>query len=139
MQFNTRKRRQNPTIIIISLIDVLIVVLIFLIVTTTFKQQPAVTLALPESSQAKSGASPNALDVTISKQGLLYLKKDPVTVDKLQNDLTEAVRANPEISLVIRADKEAPWGKVLSVFGAAKAVGITRIVSDVQLPASQGQ
>jgi biopolymer transport protein ExbD len=137
MQFTERKRRQNPTVIIISLIDVLIVVLIFLIVTTTFKQQPAVALSLPESNQAKPGTSPNALDVTISKQGVIYLKKDPVTLEKLQSDLTDAARANPEISLVIRADKEAPWGKVLGVFGAARAAGITKTVSDVQVPGAQ--
>src|SRR5271168_4506465 len=99
MQFNTRKRRQTPTVIIISLIDVLIVVLIFLIVTTTFKQQPAIALALPVSSQPKAGASPNALEVTISKQGVLYLKKDPMTLPKLLEGLTEAVRANPNVSL----------------------------------------
>ena len=44
--------------IIVALIDILIVMLIFIIVTSTFKQQPALKLALPESSQAKkSGAT----------------------------------------------------------------------------------
>jgi biopolymer transport protein ExbD len=72
MQFNVHKRRQTPTVIIISLIDVLLVVLIFLMVTTTFKQQPAVRLALPESRQAKPGATENALVVTIPKQGTMF-------------------------------------------------------------------
>jgi biopolymer transport protein ExbD len=139
MQFTGRKRRQNPTVIIISLIDVLIVVLIFLIVTTTFKQQPAVALSLPQSSQAKPGRSPNALDVTISKQGSVYLKKDPITLEKLQDELAKALRANPEIKVIIRADKDAPWGKVLGAFSAAKAAGVTRIDTDAQIPASQGQ
>src|SRR5271165_5151171 len=98
MQFTTRKRRQTPTVIIISLIDVLIVVLIFLIVTTTFKQQPAVKLSLPESSQTnKAGASDNALLVTIPKQGPIYFKRDPVTLEKLTQLLLEAVRANPNV------------------------------------------
>ncbi len=124
MQFTTRKRRQSPTVIIISLIDVLIVVLIFLMVTTTFKQQPAVALALPESSQPKSGASPDALEVTISKQGPLYFKKDPVTLEKLREDLVEAVRANPNTTLGIRADTDAPVGLLIKVKDAAQAAGI---------------
>ena len=55
------KRVPAVAVIIVALIDVLIVVLIFLMVTTTFKKaQPALKLALPESSQAtKSGASEN--------------------------------------------------------------------------------
>lgn len=124
MQFTTRKRRQSPTVIIISLIDVLIVVLIFLMVTTTFKQQPAVKLVLPDSSQPKAGASPNALEVTISKQGLLYFKKDPVTREKLTADLIEAVRANPKTTLAIRADTDAPFGQVVKVMDAANAAHI---------------
>ena len=60
MKFLVHKRRTAPAIIIVALIDVLIVLLIFLICTTTFKQQPALRLALPESSTAlKSGANEN--------------------------------------------------------------------------------
>ena len=58
MRFLIHKRRNTPTVIIVALVDVLIVLLIFLMVTTTFKQQSALKLTLPESSQAKkSGAN----------------------------------------------------------------------------------
>ncbi|MEO6183544.1 MAG: biopolymer transporter ExbD, partial [Verrucomicrobiota bacterium] len=99
MQFTVRKRRQPPAVIIISLIDVLIVVLIFLMVTTTFKQQPAVKLVLPDSKQARTGASENALIITIPSKGPLSLGTQPVTLDKLQERLMEAVQKNPETSL----------------------------------------
>ena len=137
MQFTTRKRRQSPTVIIISLIDVLIVVLIFLMVTTTFKQQPAVKLALPESTQPKAGASPNALEVTISKQGPLYFKKDPVTLEKLRADLIAAVRANPNTTLGIRADTEAPVGQLIKVRDAAQAANIKSVSVYVHTGAGQ--
>jgi len=56
MRFFVRKRKQTPTVIIVALIDILIVLLIFLMVTTTFKQQPALRLALPESTQSQKSA-----------------------------------------------------------------------------------
>ena len=60
MRFFVHKRRSAPAVIIVALVDVLIVLLIFLMVTTTFKQQVALKLALPESSQAKkTGANEN--------------------------------------------------------------------------------
>ena len=125
MQFSLHKRRQTPTVIIISLIDVLLVVLIFLMVTTTFKQQQAsVQLKLPDSQQARPGATDNALVVTISKDGLLYLKTDPVTPDTLRQKLAAAVRANPQTTLAIRADTEAAWGRVVKVVEAANAAHI---------------
>jgi biopolymer transport protein ExbD len=124
MQFIQRRRRATPTVIIISLIDVLIVVLIFLMVTTAFKQQPSVRLALPESKQAKAGAAENALVVTISKQGPLFLKTEPVTLETLQQRLAQAVRDNPQVTLAIRADTDAPWGQVVKVMDAAKSANI---------------
>jgi biopolymer transport protein ExbD len=125
MQFSTRRRRQPPTIIIVSLIDVLIVVLIFLMATTTFKQMPAIQLALPESKQAKAGSTDNALVVSISKQGVLFLnQRDPVTTDTLQQRLIEAVGRNPQTTLAIRADKETPVGLLVKVMDAAKAANI---------------
>jgi biopolymer transport protein ExbD len=133
MQFSTRRRRPAPTVIIVSLIDVLIVVLIFLMATTTFKQQPALKLALPESNQPKTGATPkNAIIVTITKNGVLYYKTDPVTLEALQRDLTAAARLNPETSIAIRADTDAPWGKVVKVRDAAKAANIKSVSASVQ-------
>lgn len=127
MQFTTRRRRHPPTVIIVSLIDVLIVVLIFLMVTTTFKQQPAVKLALPQSRDAKSGATADAMIVTIPKQGPIYLGTDPVTFDSLSARLKAAAQANPQTSLAIRADTDAPWGEIVKVMDASKEAGIKAV------------
>lgn len=124
MQFIPLRRRAAPTVIIVSLIDVLIVVLIFMMVTTTFKKQPAMALTLPESKQPKSGATDSSLIVTVPKSGPIYLKTDPVTMDALQQRLIEAVHANPQTTLAIRADTDAPFGEIVKVMDAAKAANI---------------
>jgi biopolymer transport protein ExbD len=126
MRFFPRQRRRPPAIIIVALID--IVLLIFLMVTTTFKQQPALKLALPESSQAqKTGASEDApLIVSIDPLGNLRLGADlkPVAIEKLKEELAAAVAKNPEMRLAISADKTAPWGQVVRVMDAAKEAHI---------------
>jgi biopolymer transport protein ExbD len=131
MRFFARKRRQPPAIIIVALIDILIVLLIFLMVTTAFKQQPALKLALPESSQAmKSGANETApLVVTIDPAGVLRLGPDakPVTVDRLKEELVAAAAATPSLKLAISADKAAPFGQIVRVMDAAKAAGIKAV------------
>ncbi|HEX3717460.1 MAG TPA: biopolymer transporter ExbD [Verrucomicrobiae bacterium] len=132
MQFTSRKRRGPPTVIIISLIDVLIVVLIFLMVTTTFKQQPSVKLTLPESKEAKAGSSENLRIVTISKQGVLYLDKDPMTLAKLQEKLVEAAKANPSTTVAVSADADAPWGLVVKVRDAAQSANIKQVNANVK-------
>ena len=128
MKFLTHKRRSAPAVIIVALIDVLIVLVIFLLVTTTFKQQPALRLALPESSQAqKSGANENPpLIVSIDEKGLLRFgpNADVVTPDQLRGQLLEAVRKNPDTKLAVRADKKAPWESIVKVMDLAKSAKV---------------
>lgn len=137
MQFTLRKRRSAPAVIIISLIDVLIVVLIFLMVTTTYKQQPALKLALPESKQQKPGSTDTALIVSIYKQPPIYLNKDPITLDRLQPLLAEAVQKNPQVAVAIRADKDAPFGQIVKVMDAAKAANIKTVSAFTQQGGTQ--
>jgi biopolymer transport protein ExbD len=131
MRFFNKRRRQPPAIIIVALIDILIVLLIFLMVTTTFKQQPALKLALPESSQAqKTGANEDApLVLTIDETGILRLGVDatPVTADSLRDKLVAALAKTPTLKLAISADKKAPFGQIVKVMDAAKAAGIKTI------------
>ncbi len=128
MRFQVRKRRHPPAIIIVALIDILIVLLIFLMVTTTFKQQPALKLALPESSQAqKTGAHETApAVVSIDPQGNLRFGPDgkPVTIERFKQELVLAVTRTPDLKLAISADKAAPFGIIVKVMDAAKEAKI---------------
>ena len=131
MRFHVRKRRQAPAVIIVALIDILIVLLIFLMVTTTFKQQPALRLALPESSQGqKSGAQESApLVVSIDAEGNLRLGAEalPVTAERLKAELLAAVAKTPDLRLAINADKAAPFGQIVRVMDAAKEAKIKMV------------
>ena len=131
MQFYAHKRRQPPAVIIVALIDILIVLLIFLMVTTTFKQQPALKLALPESSQAqKTGAHENPpLVVSIDPKGNLRLGADakPVTVERFKEELLAAIARAPDLKLAISADKMAPFGQIVKVMDVAKETKIKSV------------
>jgi len=128
MRFYFRKRRQPPAVIIVALIDILIVLLIFLMVTTTFKHQPALRLALPESTQAqKTGANEAPpLVVSIDPSGNLRFGPDakPVTADRLKQELLNAASQTPNLRLAISADTKAPFGQIVKVMDAAKEAKI---------------
>jgi biopolymer transport protein ExbD len=115
----------------VALVDVLIVLLIFLMVTTTFKQQSALKLKLPESSQAqKSGANENPpLVVSIDTNGVYYLDKLPKTYEQLKSELISQAAKNPKLVLAINADEKAPWGKVVKIRDAAAEAKITSLVA----------
>ena len=128
MRFLVHKRRNAPTVIIVALIDVLIVLLIFLMVTTTIKQQPAVRIALPHSSQARRlGAQENApMVISIDEKGNLRLGADahPVTVDHLKAELLAQAKKKPDLKVLIDGDTHAPWGQVMKVLDTAREANI---------------
>jgi biopolymer transport protein ExbD len=132
MRFFVHKRRSAPAVIIVALVDVLIVLLIFLMVTTTFKQQSALKLKLPESSQAqKSGANENPpLVVNIDTNGV-YCFKDlvPKTYEQMKSELVSQAAKNPKLILAINADEKAPWGKVVKIRDAAAEAKIKNLVA----------
>ena len=126
MRFLPRKHRKPPTVIVVALIDVLMVVLIFMVVSTTFKNQAAVRLALPESSQAQREAAVNkALVITVAKEAPhFYFGTEPVEEAALEAELKKAMEGNPGRGLSIRSDTDAPFGKIIKVMDAAKAAGV---------------
>src|SRR6266436_2493787 len=131
MRFFVRKRRQVPSVIIVALIDVLIVLLIFLLVTTTLKQQPALRLALPESSQAqRTGAQESPpLVISVDPAGNLRLGTEatPMTVERLKTELVSRAANTPDLKLAISADKAAPFGQIVRVMDAAKEAKIKNV------------
>ena len=138
MRFTQRKRRQAPAVIIISLIDILIVLLIFLMVTTTFRQFPAVKLSLPEARGVKEGSTPTnqTIVVTIAKTApFYYLNTKPVTLVKLQEELTSAAARNTNALVAVRGDKEARLEEFMNVVQAVNAAKIrSKIEVFVQAP-----
>jgi len=141
MRFYARKRRQAPAVIIVALIDILIVLLIFLLVTTTFKQQPALKIALPESSQAqKPGANEAApLVISIDPKGDLRFGSmaKPVTLEGFKAELLAALQKTPDLSLAINADKTAPVGQVVKIMDVTKEVKVKSVKLITKEPAKQ--
>jgi biopolymer transport protein ExbD len=131
MRFLIHKRRQAPAVIIVALIDILIVLLIYLMVTTTFKQQPALRLALPESTQAqKTGANDTApLVISIDAQGNLRFgpQATPVTIERLKQELQAASARTPNVRLALSADKAAPFGQIVKIMDVAKEAKIKMV------------
>ncbi len=137
MRFANRKRRQTPAIIIVSLIDILIVLLIFMMVSTSFRTRPAIQLALPESKQAgQEGVSQEHLVITIAnKEPFLYLEARPITMQKLEEEVTARIRRNPNTTLSLRADTQAPVGKIVNLMDLAKTLKISKVNLLTQTPA----
>jgi biopolymer transport protein ExbD len=134
MRFYTRKRRA-PVINIVSLMDILVILLIFFIATSTFKKtQPQLEINLPESKTATAAAAaktePLVLRVKAADQ--ITLDDKPVTLANLGAALTAARKQDPQRSIAMQADKQAPFGVVVQVLDALKQAGVKNIPAFTQ-------
>jgi len=123
----TQRAVDEPEINLIPLIDVLLVILIFLAATTTFLRQTALAVALPEASSRV--VLPTMLELTISRDGRYALEGEAVvaSVAALTLALQQAVSAQPDATLLIRADAQSTHQHVVDVMQAAQQAGIARL------------
>jgi biopolymer transport protein ExbD len=140
MRFTTKKQRRTPSVIIVSLIDVLLVVLIFLMVTTTAKKaEPALKLNLPQSKEAKPGeteSKPFIIQVA-TNYPYLFIGDRPVTLDGLQNELVAAAKKDPQLKVLVKGDKQTPWGEIVKVIDASKFAQVGSLNFITEKPAAK--
>jgi biopolymer transport protein ExbD len=129
MRFYT-KRRKMPSITIVSLIDILAILLIFFIVTTTFRERlPQLQINLPESKAAASAPQEAKKIILLQIKGPDEIMFDgkAVTSKNLAAAIKDAQKRNPGCSITMQADKEAPFGAVVTVLDALQEAGIKNI------------
>ncbi len=128
MNFYTKKRR-IPSITIVSLIDILAILLIFFIVTSTFKSKlTELQINLPESkSGTKASSSKKNIILEIQSAEKMMLADQPVTSTTLPQALQEIESKNPGSIVTMQADREVPFGTIVTVLDALQAAGIKSI------------
>ena len=122
--------REEPEINLTSLIDVVFLLLIFFMVSTTFERHSLLRLDLPEAATAETETVPNVIELVITDDGRMFIDDSMLADDRratVQAAIVERFANNPDATLVIRADAEAPHRLVVRALDAAAAEGIRRL------------
>lgn len=124
------EEQEEPEINLTSLIDVVFLLLIFFMVSTTFERQSLLSLELPEASTAESQTLPMMIELVVTDDGRLFVDEQQLADDRLatvQAAISAALQAQPEATLVVRADGGAAHRLVVRVMDAAAAEGVERL------------
>lgn len=134
MNFSTQ-RKDEVDLNITPLIDVVFLLLIFFMVSTTFERESEIKLTLPKASEEYTEVKPDAIDISIDRQGSIYIDKRPLLNSQLKT-IREALRGateeNKEAPVVISADAEATHQLVVKVMDAARQLGLVKITFATQ-------
>ncbi|MDR0274722.1 MAG: biopolymer transporter ExbD [Burkholderiaceae bacterium] len=132
MKFRPRAP-EEPEINLIPFIDVLLVILIFLMLTTTYNKFTELQLTLPTASADAQRDRPREIIVAVGSDGRTTVNKEPLAgggVDAIAQALKAA--AQPDSTLIISADAQAPYQSVVSVMEAARRVGLAHMTFAAQ-------
>ena len=127
----TGRARAISGINVTPLVDVVLVLLVILMVASTYIVSQTLKVQLPKTKNS-DGAADKPTTVMLMKNGDLKFNGVPVADSELEDKLKAAAESNPDLSLVVSADKEVQHGNVVHVLDLAKTAGITKFAINVQ-------
>lgn len=130
MEFKRRRELKRTRIEIIPMIDTMFFLLVFFMLSSlALTRLNGLPVNLPLANNVPKQA-PAELTLTIEKSGLLYVNKEPVTIEDVGTKLLEKA-GGPNVdlttaSVIINADMDVRHGLVVKCIDEARGVGITK-------------
>ncbi len=110
------KKRLVAEINITPFTDVILVLLVIFMITTPLISQTAIQVKLPEVSRARPAMkAASRADITVTDSGAIYLDKELMSEKKLRDKIALLHKENPDISVVLRADKAVKFKYIVKV------------------------
>ncbi|MEM7014514.1 MAG: biopolymer transporter ExbD [Verrucomicrobiota bacterium] len=109
------------------LLDLAFVLLIIFMITAPFLAQSS-DLIIPTSNAADRAVDPSQVQIIgMTNSGELSLGEQPLDAEALRLQLETMFEADPNLAVVIKADKRLTVEDVIGVMDLVKGVGITKV------------
>ncbi len=116
-----RRRQALSEINVTPFVDVMLVLLIIFMVTAPLLQQ-GIDVTLPQAKGKEMPPSERVI-ITVKKDGNIYLDKTTVTLETLKSNLSKI----SEKEVFLKADKDVPYGIVVTIMGELREIGIEKL------------
>ena len=126
MKLRNYRETKQPDLNIIPMIDIMFFLLVFFMLSTMYMvEQKTIPVNLPQATSATIDNKTN-FTVTLKDDGSIYLEDQQTDIQTLLMQATKEQKNNPSFAIIIRADKDINYDKVVSFFDTLKKAGITR-------------
>lgn len=107
-------------------VDVMLVLLIIFMVTAPLLTV-GVQIDLPESNADSIQSNDEPLEITISKDGIIYIQETEIKIKELVPKLTAITNNKLDTKIYVRGDELIDYGKVMKVLGELSGSGFTKV------------
>lgn len=108
--------------------DIAFLLIIFFLVGTTFRAAQGLKVVLPDAmSTERIIKKRNVQNLWIDRTGRVSVNDNLVTIPSVTPILSEKIIENPDLVVVLQADKDVPYGYVTDVLEALKAARALKV------------
>lgn len=118
---------------ITPMVDVMLVLLIIFMLTASFIVTPSIPVKLPTASTGESTPT-ETVSIVMTKESKFYIEGNPIEMNEILNYL-ESKKKNAEsgkLQVVIAADNEAQYGKVIKLVDIIRIAGIVDYAFNIE-------
>ncbi len=129
---------RRPRLEIIPLIDIMFFLLAsFMMVSLTMHKNRNMPVNLEGAAHAKSDFKPDALTLSVDREGKVFIEHNAVTLPELRETLLARLKTNSGMTVYIAGDRETPHGKMINVLDFVRGAGVQKVAFTVKNGASQ--
>ena len=126
MKLRDVRNRKTPELIIIPMIDIIFFLLVFFMLSTMYMiDLKTIPVKLPQAAHAATDTT-TTFAVTMKADGSIYLGDAQTDVQALVTQAAIEQKNNKSFAVVIRAEKDLEYGKVIALVDKLKGAGVTR-------------
>jgi biopolymer transport protein TolR len=108
------------------LVDVMLVLLIIFMVTAPMMME-GVDVNLPQTKTKSIKTQEDPLILSVTKNGDVFLENHTVKLEDLGQKIETVLKYRKEKEVLLRADKDIPYGFVVKVMAEVKRAGIAKL------------
>jgi len=124
-----RKQQYNLDLVsdinVTSLVDVMMTLLIIFIIVAPMMEQ-GIDITLPTAEPKRIDVA-EVLTISVAENERVYLEGQRVTMEELAERLANVHAAREDVAVLVKADTDLKYGRVVEVLDTVRGVGITRL------------
>ncbi len=105
------------------LVDVMLVLLVIFMVTAPMLHE-GLDVALPQVKGESIVKESSTATVTVTKEGRIFIDQEEVTLGELTERMERMRRLWPDKKVLLKGDKNVPYGVVVEVMAALRSAGV---------------
>lgn len=123
MKFPRRPLKSPRTIELTALMDVIFILLIFFMLNSQLDKQQSISMELPQAENSRVSLHQH-IEILITALNQISAQEQTMSLPKLKAWLEQQDRQR---SVMIKADRDASYGKALEVFDVLQTLGYQKV------------